>query len=100
MKPRLPTEKHSVLRERCNEPIRYTDHRIYQLLSCVQLFVTPIYIREILVKQTKKFSKCKWAQGELGSNGVSRHEVGSKRRKNSEWLLRSDSELKDKQSIA
>ena len=89
MKPRLPPEKHSVLRKRCNEPIRYTDCSIYQLLSRVQLFATPIYIRQVLIKhETKKLSRCKWAKEEMRSNGVSRYEVGSKRRKNSEWLLR------------
>ena len=71
MKPRLPPEKHSVLRKRCNEPIRYTDHSIYQLLSHVQLFATPIYIRQVLIKrETKKLSRYKWAQEEMRSNGA------------------------------
>lgn len=31
---------------------------------------------------------CKWAWEEMKSNGVSRNEVGPKKRKNSEWLMR------------
>lgn len=84
MNPRLPPEvgqKHSILRERCNGPVRYMDTSEKSQLNMRQ-----------------NSSRCEWVQEEMRSNGVSRYEVGPKRRKNSEWLLRerTDTELKDK----
>lgn len=48
-----------------------------------------MYIRETSTKrETENSSRYKWAQEEMKSSGVSRDEVGPKKRENGEWFLR------------